>query len=161
MSFEGIIWDVPHFTLNEMTKTENRNFIESNRNITQEQADKLSVICTSLLLPILDRWGLVSVLSAYRCPELNLSVGSTGKSQHVLCEAVDFEIVGRPRGAQLYEVFKWIWKESGLHYGQLIFELYEWVHVSLGEPYRPKSKCLQVLEYKKDEKGKGYYEMAK
>ena len=158
MSFEKIIWDVPHFSLSEMTKTENRNFIEENKNITQEQADKLSLICTTLLLPIRNRWGAITVLSAYRCSGLNTAVGSSDKSQHLLCEAVDFEVVGRTRGKPLYEVFDWVRKESRLHFGQLIWELSEWIHISLGEPYRPKSKCMQILDYKKDEKGKGYYE---
>ena len=159
MSFEKLIWDVPHFSLSDMTKTENRAFVEENKKITQDQADKLSLICTGLLLPIWERWGAIVILSAYRCPKLNSAVGSSDKSQHLLCEAVDFEVLGRSRGKPLYEVFDWIRKESRIHFGQLIFELGEWIHISLGEPYRPKNKCMQVLEYKKDDKGKGYYEM--
>ena len=158
MPFEGIVWDVPFFTLDELTRTENRNFIEDNRKITQEQANKLSILCKTLIVPVREKWGAIRVNSAYRCIALNTAVGGASESQHRLCEAMDFELFDRPRGEPLFEVFKWIVEKSDLAYGPCIFELGEWVHLSLGYPYRAKDKCGQALVYKKDAQGKGFYE---
>ena len=63
-------------------------------------------------------------------------------------EAADFHV----KGVELTDVFNWIWKESGLNWGQLILEGWEvrkptWIHISLGAPYRPKKTSQQVLKF--------------
>ena len=56
--------------------------------------------------------------------------------------------------ARLSTGWSWIWKDSGLAFGQLILEgsvpgaeNASWIHISVGEPYRKPEKCRQVLVY--------------
>jgi len=156
--FKDFKWEIKNFSLMELTKTENREFLDQNRNFTQEQADKLAKLIKTCVYPVREKWGPITVKSAYRCKDLNVAIKGSKDSQHCKFEAIDFEVFGRREGEKLYEVFKWIWKESKIPFGQLIWELNEWIHISLGEPYRMKSDCGQVLVYKKDSKGNGKYE---
>lgn len=148
MSFENINWPIigSNLSLLQLTKTEHRQFIEENRNLTQEQVDKLSELCNQLIYPIQQRFGAINVISGYRCMSLNRAIGSGDSSQHPKCEAIDFDFIDRPRGAKLKEVFNWIVSEK-LAYGQLIYELGEWIHISLGYPYRDPERCRQAFDY--------------
>jgi len=54
-------------------------------------------------------------------------------------------------GVKCDVIVEWISTESGIPFGQLILEQpsasREWVHISLGAPYRAKDKCGQVLHF--------------
>ena len=85
---------------------------------------------------IRDHFGIPVIIdSGIRCPELNAAVGgvntATSISQHVKGEAADLYFP--PDKFDL--VFKWIWKESKLNFGQLIDEInsrgHRWIHYSL------------------------------
>lgn len=139
-----------HFTLEELTVTEHRQFVASNRKLTKKQIKKLKILCRKFLEPIRKRWGPVIIHSGYRSSELNQAIGGSIHSQHCLCEAADFHVAGYESGEKLFQVFEWIHKKSGLKFGQLIYELASWIHISMGEPYRKKELCRQVLIYKND-----------
>ena len=138
-----------HFTLYQLTLTSHKQFQDENRDLTQEQLVKLQNVARLLehVMFILD--APLTVTSAYRCKPLNDFIGSTDRSQHLLCEAVDFI----PKEIDLGKSFRLLWQDikvNGANTGQLIHENddgKEWLHISLGEPYRPKEKCKQVLKY--------------
>lgn len=143
----------PNFSFFELTKSDSHpEFIEKNRIYALNFKDKL-IKCAEMLEIIRAHFNKPLLIhSCVRCPELNKAVGSTDRSQHLLCEAVDFYIngLGDAKGTDI--TVNWIWKESMIPFGQLIDEHQErgyivnsWVHLSLGMPYRVSNKCLQVL----------------
>lgn len=92
-------------------------------------------VANSILQPVRDHFFTpFSPSSWYRCRSLNTLLGSLDNSQHILGEAVDFEI---PMVSNL-EVAQWV--EKHLVFDQLILEYYipgvpssGWVHVSKRE----------------------------
>lgn len=141
----------PHFSLFEMTRTEHRKYLDINRieALTPQLNSKGIVLCKTLLEPIRVHFGSPLIVhSGFRCPALNKAVGGSKSSQHTLFEACDFHIVG----VALKNIFDWIRLKSGLKWGQLILEGWSagnpsWIHISLGEPYREKAKCQQVMTF--------------
>ncbi len=142
-----------HFKLSELTSTSHPEFQDKNRELTEEQINKLKAVAELLerVRYLLDT--PLTVLSGYRCPELNKAIGSTDRSQHLLCEAADF----MPGQQDLGSAFRALWKEvknGGPDVGQLIHETAQrnygptsWLHISLGQPYREANKCQQILRY--------------
>lgn len=121
-----------NFTLDELTKT---NTGLSNIP-SKAETEKLFYLCQYILQPIRDHWGALIITSGFRSVPVNVRIGGSPTSQHVLGEAVDFY----PHGNidNLDDVFEWIVKESGLKFGQCISEEKErngamnnWVHISL------------------------------
>lgn len=97
------------------------------------EIDNLRRACTQILEPARAHFGVpFSPSSGYRSRALNRWIGSHGRSQHILGQAVDFEIPGRTNPA----VAAWI--ENALEFDQLILEFYMpgvpdsgWVHCSV------------------------------
>ena len=136
-----------HFTLDELTTTNNSALRAKNREDAMAHVEKLQQICTVLLEPIRKKWGPIRVTSGYRGPALNAATkGASPTSQHSLAEAADIV----PNVAPLEDVMAWIVKESGIPYGQVILEKrggpsWQWIHISLGAPFRDKKKCGQAM----------------
>jgi hypothetical protein len=131
----------PHFTLSELTRTSS-----GTANVpTDAEVKALGELCTTLLEPVRAKFGPVSIHSGYRGPAVNAAIGGSKTSQHMKGEAADFHCPG----AKLEDVMRWIVAESGLHYGQVILEGRNgpptWIHLSLGQPYRVGSSCMQAL----------------
>lgn len=134
----------PHFTLSELTRTSSGLY----NGPTIDKIRALTVLCSTLLEPVRNRFGPVSIHSGYRGPEVNAKIGGSKTSQHMRGEAADFHCPG----ATLEHVMRWIVVESGLSYGQVILEGHTkgeptWIHLSLGAPYRLGSKCQQALTF--------------
>lgn len=154
MNMSQIEYLSPHFSFLEMTRTDNRKYIEQNRVVTPELLATGKILCESLLEPIRAHFGhSVVVHSGYRCPALNTAIGGSKTSQHKLFQACDFHV----DGVDMTETWNWIWKESGLKFGQVILEGFSksyphpgWVHISLGAPYRDVLKCGQVMTYSEE-----------
>ena len=143
----------PHFTLYALTQTEHADLLEMNRKVDELQIAKLIQVANLWETA----WGLLEIpwviSSGYRCPKLNQTVGSSLRSQHLLCEAGD----AIPRGMEVAEAFKRLRqaaKDGEIKFGQMIYEkaargysggVVEWVHLSLGYPYRAPEKCGQIL----------------
>jgi len=131
-----------HFSFNELTASAaHPELDEKNRLEAAAFADPLHRLCEGLLEPVREQFGPVVILSGFRCPALNAAIKGAGSSQHLLGEAADFYVPTR----QLDSVFQWI-RASKLQYGQVIREP-GWIHLSLGEPYRPAEKCRQALVF--------------
>ena len=134
-----------HFTLAEMTRTSSG----LPNNPTGASLAALTALCTTLLEPVRERFGPVSIHSGYRGPEVNAATpGASKHSQHMLGQAADFHVPGHT----LETVFCWIVTASNLQYGQAILEGRSpgkptWIHLSLGAPYRVGSACQQALVF--------------
>lgn len=108
----------------------------------------LRSLCLLILEPIRLRAGRPVVpTSGWRETAHNAAVGGVPTSQHPRGEACDFRVPG----VDLWELFLWIAFESGLPFGQVIYEAppdkEPWIHVSLGAPWRAAERCGQVLRY--------------
>ena len=121
----------PHFTLREMTKslTAQRLGIDNNLDPTNEDHIRiikaLNTLCSVVLEPTREFFlgTPFSPSSGYRSPELNKKIGGSPKSQHMLGQAVDFEIPGVPN----IVLARWI--RDNLRFDQLILE-----HFVKGDP---------------------------
>lgn len=141
-----------HFSLYDLTKTSHADFQEKNRDINPLQIAKLTQVAALLEHVMVVLETPLIVTSGYRCPDLNTAVGSTDRSQHLLCEAADF----LPGQQDLGFAFRALWKdvkENAANVGQLIHENAQrgdghptsWIHISLGMPYRDPDRCKQIL----------------
>lgn len=146
----------PHFTFGELTRTDARHLLDRNRDVPEDLLLRAKALCLNLLEPLREHFGSPVVIhSGYRCEALNTMIGGTIQSQHLHFEAADFHVVG----VTLQTVFDWVWRESGLPFGQVILEgatrgVPTWLHLSLGEPWRP-SKNRQAMLFD----GKRYTEV--
>lgn len=132
-----------HFSFEELTRTTHDDLQRKN----QEEAVQYMTALTELaamLEVVRKRFGPVVVTSGFRGPALNARVKGTSTSQHCLGEAADIVC---PATA-VPDLHKWIVTKSGIQFGQCILEMppgRAWVHLSLGAPYRPASKCGMSL----------------
>ena len=112
----------PHFTLEELTHTDHREFDntpnESEKANLQRLAEFLELVKTTLGgKPIM-------VNSAFRSKQVNDAVGSKDTSQHRLGCAADIRVPGMTPD----EVVKAL---MGLPYDQIIREFDRWTHISV------------------------------
>jgi len=113
-----------HFTLEELTHTDHREFDNTPNDAELENLKRLAEFLEEVKSALGGR--PVMVNSAFRSKQVNDAVGSSDKSQHRLATAVDFRV------PQLTpdEVVKTI-IASGLAYDQIIREFDRWTHVSI------------------------------
>lgn len=132
----------PHFSFEELTITTHTNLLEDNRKLAFDYAQNIAVLANYVLEPArtLLKTPLI-ITSGYRSPALNKLAGSKPSSQHILGQAADFI----PKDINLKEAFLMLRSADILAYGQLIYER-EWIHISLGAPFRPLEKCGQAFE---------------
>ena len=135
-----------HFTLEEFCFTTHTEYLARNIEYGKSKIGTLTELAR--LMEIVRRLlgGIPIIInSGGRCPELNKAVGGSKTSQHMLCQAIDFT----PTNYTLEKAVEILRKYLG-NWGQIIIERAngkEWIHVSLGYPYRPLNKCNQVLKY--------------
>jgi hypothetical protein len=142
-----------NFTLKELTKSDTaiRKGISNEPNT--DEIEKLKLLCETILQPVRDKFGAVTVTSGYRSPELCQAIGSSVNSQHTKAEAVDFEV----EGVDNADVAYWI-KDNITNWDQMILEFYTpcqpnsgWIHCSITSKLERK----QFLSaYKEDGKTK-------
>lgn len=121
-----------NFTLYEFCKSDTATRLGIDNIPTDPQiiTNILDVTITGLQ-PVRDNFGMTIITSGYRVLALNRAIGSKDSSQHILGQAVDFEVPGIDN----YEVAKWV--SENCEYDQLILEYYTpgipssgWVHYS-------------------------------
>jgi zinc D-Ala-D-Ala carboxypeptidase len=117
-----------NFSLAELTKTNVRQF---DNTPSMQVIDNLQVLVDSVLQPIRNKFGQVTVTSGYRSPDVNKAIGGSATSDHCFGFAADFEVVG----VDNKELAQWV--ADNLKFKQLILEFYTkgvpdsgWVHVS-------------------------------
>ena len=141
----------PNFSYSELTFTTHRLFLHENRRVPQAFQPAAIALAANLAQPIRAYHERPLIVhSGYRCPALNQAIGGSSSSQHMKFEAIDFHVVGVP----LQKTFDWIWRKSGMMWGQLILEGWNpdqgdvsWIHLSLGHPDRAEERSMQVLTY--------------
>ena len=145
-----------NFSLKELTRSDmaKRNGIDNTPG-SQEHLASLAVLSHSVLQPVRNSFGVVTITSGYRCEELNTLCKGSKTSSHCLGEAADFEVFSSDN----IKVAKWI--EENLDFDQLILEFYVkgdphsgWVHCSYKRDGSNRNQKLTALE---GEKGKVEY----
>ena len=100
--------------------------------------------------------GPIKINSFFRSPELNKTIGGSGKSQHCHGQAIDLDdTFGRATNAEMFEFIK-----KHLDFDQIIWEFGDddnpdWIHVSYVSEEKNRNRCLKA--YKKE--GKTQYKI--
>lgn len=116
--------------------------------------ENLRRVATKILQPCRDKFGAIRPSSGYRNAEVNRLAGSKAKnSQHLIGQAVDFEVPGIPN----HKLACWI-RDNIPVYDQIILEFYRksepssgWVHVSIKDSGN-RMQCLTTPD------GRNYFE---
>ena len=143
-----------NFSLRELTKSQTAERKGISNEPSEEHVENLKLLCTNVLQPIRDEWGVVSISSGYRSPALCEALGSKSTSQHAKGQAADFECYG----VDNRELFNWV--VENLEFDQAILEFYTgtpesgWLHVS----YNKDGNRKQRLRAFRNDAGKTQYE---
>lgn len=133
-----------NFWLEEFYRTSHTEYLEANAELALDRLGRI-VLLAKDLEEIRGEYGVsINPSCGVRCEGHNIAVGGSPTSQHRKAEAVDFVMPG----VDLWVVFKWIVRSSGLKYGQVIHETKDgkvWIHYSLGEPFRAAARCRMAL----------------
>lgn len=82
-----------HFTADEFVVSAQFPSLAAQISLSDEDLQKLHYLCLFGLEPLREHFQApIYILSGKRSPELNLKVGGSVNSQHMLCEAADFEM---------------------------------------------------------------------
>ena len=137
------------------SRTATRRGIKNNPNA--EQMKNMVAIAEEVFEP-LRMWvgGPIKINSFFRSPELNKTIGGSGKSQHCHGQAIDLDdTFGRATNAEMFEFIK-----EHLDFDQIIWEFGDdtnpdWVHVSYVSPEQNRNRCLKAYR----ENGKTNYKI--
>jgi len=128
-----------HFTLDELTVTDHREFDNSP---TQEEISNLQRLA-QLLEQVKETLGgkPVMINSAFRSKQVNDAVGSSDKSQHRKGCACDFRVPGVTPDEVVRAVIA-----ANLPFDQIIREFDRWTHISIPntEDAEPRGKALII-----------------
>lgn len=113
-----------HFTLEELTHTDHREFSNEPNEFETENLKRLAAFLEQVKTVLGGK--PVMVNSAFRSKEVNDAVGSKDTSQHRIGCAADIRIPGMTPD----EVVKTL-IASGLEYDQIIREFDRWTHISV------------------------------
>ena len=120
-----------NFWLNEFKVSRGYPIVAREIVFTPEQVNRIALLAQSVLQPIRDRFGRVSITSGYRNQELNKLVKGSATSDHLQAVAADIFLGQKPID---FEVFNWI-VEQNLPYRQVIaYHDRNIVHVSINVP---------------------------
>jgi hypothetical protein len=128
-----------HFTLDELTVTDHREFDNSP---TQEEISNLQRLA-QLLEQVKEAIGgkPVMINSAFRCKQVNDAVGSKDTSQHRHGCAADFRVPSMTPDAVVRAVIA-----ADLPFDQIIREYDRWTHISIPntEDVKPRGVALII-----------------
>ena len=129
----------PHFTLDELTVTDHREFDNSPTQVEISNLQRLA----QLLEQVKDTVGgkPIMVNSAFRCKAVNDAVGSKDSSQHRHGCAADIRVPGMTPDEVVRAVIA-----AGLPYDQIIREFDRWTHISIPntEDAEPRGNALII-----------------
>ena len=129
----------PHFSIEELCVTTNKDFKEKNLEEGQKQLGKMYMLA-GFAERVREIVGApMTITSGYRCPALNKAIGGASSSQHKVGEAIDFKCKGLSNDSIACKI-----ATSDLKFQQLIIEhsgKSAWVHVAIGSK-------REILRYK-------------
>ena len=138
-----------NFSIQELTDSATAIKLGIDNNPTPEQLQCLQDLVDCVLQPVRDQFGLVTITSGLRVPELNKAVGGSTTSDHCKGQAADFEVDGVDNKAVA------LWIATNLTFDQLILEFYDdgvtnsgWIHCS----YDAKGNAKKKMTAQKDGK---------
>jgi hypothetical protein len=123
-----------HFTLEELTHTDHRQFDNTPNPDELANLNRLAKFLEQVKTVLGGK--PVMINSAFRCKQVNDAVGSKDTSQHRIGCAADIRVPGMTPD----EVVKAI-MAAGLGYDQIIREFDRWTHISI--PNNPEDKPRQ------------------
>ena len=114
----------PHFTLEELTHTDHREFDNTPNDSEKNNLKRLA----EFLEQVKDVLGgkPIMVNSAFRCKQVNDAVGSKDTSQHRIGCAADIRVPGMTPDEVVKAVIA-----AGIGYDQIIREFDRWTHISV------------------------------
>ena len=114
----------PHFSLEELTVTDHREFDNAPNDMEKNNLNRLA----ALLEQVKEVLGgkPVMVNSAFRSKQVNDAVGSKDTSQHRIGCAADIRVPGMTPDAVVRAVIA-----SGIPFDQIIREFDRWTHISV------------------------------
>jgi uncharacterized protein YcbK (DUF882 family) len=124
----------PHFTLDELTHTDHRQFDNTPNASEMANLVRLAKFLEDVKTVLGGK--PVMINSAFRCKAVNDAVGSRDTSQHRIGCAADIRVPGMTPD----EVVKAV-MAAGLGYDQIIREFDRWTHISI--PNNPEDKPRQ------------------
>lgn len=107
---------------------------------------RLIHLVKTVLQPLRDAFGAVTITSGYRPLALNKKINGATDSDHLYGLAADIRVAGRTP----LEVAQWI-RDNIENFGQVINEYDSWVHVSVDSCFPvslSKNQCLTALRIK-------------
>jgi hypothetical protein len=121
-----------HFTLEEMTVSQEAVRRGLDNRPKQEHISNLQKLCNEILEPLRAKIGKpIIVSSGYRSPAVNAAAGGSKTSDHMEGKAADIIVPGMTP-LQVCQVIATI----NLPYKQLIQEFGAWTHVSVAPPMK-------------------------
>lgn len=124
-----------NFKLPELAVSANHPDLAAQIKFSEAEEIKAYLLCATILQPIRDRYGSVTILSGKRTPELNRAVDGAIHSDHLfefVSAAADFTLI-RPELVKY--CVQWIQTMMPYGFGQLIYYPEKnFAHVSLPTP---------------------------
>lgn len=96
-----------HFMAHEFLVSEDHPDLALAMTLSDEEIDKLFLLCVFGLEPVREAFGPVTILSGKRSLALNVAVRGKENSQHLLAEAADYTIPG----ADILDVYGFVTQE--------------------------------------------------
>lgn len=121
----------PHFTLEELTHTDHREFDNTPNEQELANLKRLALFLEDVKVVLGGK--PIMVNSAFRSKQVNDAVGSKDTSQHRIGCAVDIRVPGMTPDQVVRAVIA-----AGLPYDQVIREFDRWTHLSI--PNTPEAK---------------------
>jgi putative chitinase len=127
-----------HFTLEELTFTDHREFDNTPNEQELENLKRLSLFLEEVKKLLGGK--AIMVNSAFRSAEVNRAVKSTDKSQHRLGCACDFRVPNMTPDEVVQAIIN-----SDLQYDQVIREFDRWTHVSIPNTVDNKPRKMALI----------------
>jgi len=113
-----------HFTLEELTHTDHREFDNTPNDAEKNNLKRLAEFLEQVKTVLGGK--PIMVNSAFRCKQVNDAVGSKDTSQHRIGCAADIRVPGMTPDEVVKAVIA-----SGIGYDQIIREFDRWTHISI------------------------------
>lgn len=137
-----------NFYLDEFTASETASRLGIDMSLDNEPLieTRLIYLATTVLQPLRNALGPVTITSGYRPNKLNKKLGGAANSDHLYGLAADIRVAGKSP----LEVACWI-RDNIENYKQVINEHDSWVHVSFEQNYPselPRKEDLTAIRIK-------------